>query len=84
MPVRRSLVFIAVVLLAIPFISSLTSYQVATNSAESKGLEYFVVTRGNVVASISSVGKIKADQEVDLALSNTGRVMEVLVEPNIS
>ncbi len=81
MPVRRSLVFIAVVLLAIPFISSLTSYQVATNSAESKGLEYFVVTRGNVVASISSVGKIKADQEVDLALSNTGRVMEVLVEP---
>ena len=60
MPVRRSLVFIAVVLLAILFISSLTRYQVAINSDESNGLEYFVVTRGNVVASVSSVRKIKA------------------------
>ena len=81
MPVRRSLVFIAIVLLAIPFLSSLTSYQGAVNGSESKGLEYFVVTRGDVVASISSVGQIKADQEIDLALSNTGRVVEILVDP---
>lgn len=87
MPIRRSLIAFAVVAFAAPlaifgYVANAPQPVVGGGSArgEQVNYDYYEVARGDVVAVVSAVGDIEADETVDISFTTGGRVAEVFVK----
>jgi len=89
MPIRRTLIFYAVVVIAAPiawFYLQANPGAVGGGGAPGGGgggntpaFQYHVVQRGEVISVVSAVGEIEADEIVDMSFTVPGRVSEVFV-----
>lgn len=93
MPIRRSLVFFALVLFGVPFaffsfaatspeiLPAASSAPGTVNITSNSNLSYHIVGAGNVVSVVSAVGKIEADELLQVSFTTSGRVQEIFVKP---
>ncbi|NUQ05032.1 MAG: hypothetical protein HUU31_14195 [Anaerolineae bacterium] len=81
MKVRRSIIVLAFVTLALPL--AIFARRAARDSEEpaaaSQSLSQYVVAEGTLEVTISAVGAVEADQVAQLSFSLPGRIAEVLV-----
>jgi HlyD family secretion protein len=80
MSVRRSLVVMLLVFLALPaavFYSRANQGDAQTPAAQ---LQRYIVTRGDVAVSITAIGQIEADQVSRLSFTGAGRVSDLAFE----
>lgn len=85
MPIRRTIIFFALLLFAVPF----GYYALLANSPEvvsggsaggnASNYQYYVVDSGDVVSVVSAVGTIEADEFLDLSFTTPGEVQEIFV-----
>ncbi|MFZ4813653.1 MAG: efflux RND transporter periplasmic adaptor subunit [Phototrophicaceae bacterium] len=53
----------------------------AAPTLNTANLQYLVVARGDVRAVVSAVGKVEADETIDISFTSGGRVAEIFVKP---
>jgi multidrug efflux pump subunit AcrA (membrane-fusion protein) len=94
MPIRRFLVFYALLVVAVPlgyfFVQANPEVAAAGGGPAGGGgggnastsLQYFVVEQGEVVQFVSAVGEIEADKVVNMSFTTPGRVRDVFVNPS--
>ncbi|MEO1667925.1 MAG: efflux RND transporter periplasmic adaptor subunit [Chloroflexota bacterium] len=91
MPIRRSLIFFALLALGVPFaFFALQAFGPPQQGGASGGrgggggsdenFSFFVVETGEVEAVVSAVGEIEADETVDISYTTGGRIAEVFVK----
>ncbi|NWF68192.1 MAG: efflux RND transporter periplasmic adaptor subunit [Chloroflexi bacterium] len=86
MSVRRSLILLSVLTLALPVVTFAAVQRLEQNAAEQEArteerLQFYTVQRGAVEVVVSAVGTIEAEQVVNLAFTVPGRVEQVLAQP---
>lgn len=81
MSVRRSLIVLTLLVLALPTIAfSLRANQISRSSRVTRNLQFYTVERGTLENTVSALGAIEADAVARLSFTAPGRVAEVLVE----
>jgi HlyD family secretion protein len=82
MSVRRSLgvLFLVIVLLPLVVFTTQNRPSNQSNAEQLRNLQVYEVQRGTVALSVSAIGRIEADQSVELSFLAPGEVQEVLVE----
>jgi HlyD family secretion protein len=80
MSVRRSLLVLATLMLALPFVvfSWRTSQLQRRDSGQN--LQYYTVGRGDLDVAVTSIGTVEAEAVVNMSFNRAGRVNEVLVQ----
>lgn len=84
MSVRRSLIVLAILALALPVIvSAVTANQAATEQAQRQeavaNLERYIVEPGRVELTVSARGRIEADEVTDLSFTQSGQIHTLFV-----
>ncbi len=82
MSVRRSIVVMFILVVALPVIVFGARARNAANTnavAQNAALQTLTVGRGSVELTVTAIGTIQADQSVSLSFSGAGRVTEILV-----
>lgn len=82
MHIRRSLVVLLLLVIALPFTSFRRANQPqATNSdIQLSDLQLFQVQQGDVALTVSAIGRIDPDNQLSLSLLAAGEVAEIFVE----
>jgi HlyD family secretion protein len=83
MSVRRTLLLLFFSIVGmIAFVAVSARQQAHANATPSlANYQQYTVTRGDVAQVVSAIGAVEADQTLELAFSNAGRVAEVYVKP---
>lgn len=81
MTVRRSLVILTLLVLALPAFTFAFRTRQLSSSDTMQNLQFYTVTHGNVALSVTAIGAIDADAVASLSFRTAGRVVEVLVQP---
>lgn len=84
MSVRRSLLVLTIVMLVFPILTfgvQAAQQRSAASQNRLQTLQLYRVQKGNVKVTVSAIGTLQADQEVNLSFATAGRVAEVLVQP---
>jgi len=81
MSVRRSLVVLVVLTLALPLIVFSVRANQAQNGAASRNLQYYTVQTGSLDVSVTAIGTIESQAVASLSFTEAGRVAEVLAQP---
>lgn len=85
MSVRRSLVVLAFLTVAIPFVAfGWRANQIQSASASDANLQYYTVQLGNLDVVVTAIGTIEAQAVANLSFTQAGRVVELLVQPGDS
>jgi RND family efflux transporter MFP subunit len=80
MAVRRSLIVLMLLMLAVPVVvfSMRAGQAAAENPAPT--LQLYTVQRGNVQLTISAIGTIEAEEIAELSFTTGGRVIELMIQ----
>jgi HlyD family secretion protein len=81
MSVRRSLIVMAALTLALPFVIFSSRANQAQMDAGSSNLQYYTVQRGQLDVSVNAIGTIESQSTADLSFVGAGRVVDVMVQP---
>ncbi len=81
MSVRRTLVVLALVSLALPFTVFSWRARQMQQAETNRNLQYHVVGLGSLDVTVPAIGTIEARAVASLSFTRPGRVVEVLVEP---
>lgn len=81
MTVRRTLLILAILVLALPaFTFAFRTRQLHSNNS-TQNLQFYNVRRGDVALTVTALGAIEADSTANLSFATAGRVIEVVAQP---
>lgn len=81
MSVRRSLLILTILVLALPAITFAFRSRQLRGSTTIDRLQFYTVQRGDVSLAVTAIGALEADTDVRLSFTSAGRVAEVRVQP---
>lgn len=84
MSIRRSILVLSVVTLALPVIVFVASAsRLANTPSPDRSLQLHTVGRGTIEVTVSAIGTVEANRIRQLGFSSSGRIAERLVEPGM-
>jgi HlyD family secretion protein len=82
MSVRRSLIVLTVLCVALPLaVFSFRANRSSASAARAGKLQYYTVQKGNLNDAVTAVGAIQADAVANLSFTKAGRITEIRVKP---
>jgi HlyD family secretion protein len=81
MLVRRSLILLAVITVALPYVVFSVRANQSKRDTSSQNLQYYTAQTGTLDVDVTALGTIEAQSIANVDFNQPGRVVEVLVQP---